>query len=127
MTAARSRRSAIPGSRRRTPTGSASPLPAATAIASPCAARSTRPQSIVVSTSLRWQLLASQGKRGIAGPKGERGERGAKGDPGLSGTTICDWKIDRARYLATPLMSDGSEGPPLELRGLFEQFLTEAG
>src|SRR5262249_13207926 len=41
-----------------------------------------------------WQLFASPGKRGIAGPKGERGERGAKGDPGLSGTTICDWKID---------------------------------
>ena len=74
-----------------------------------------------------WQLFASPGKRGIAGPKGERGERGAKGDPGLSGTTICDWKIDRARYLATPLMSDGCQGPPLELRELFQQFLTEAG
>ena len=74
-----------------------------------------------------WQLFASPGKRGIAGPKGERGERGAKGDPGLSGVTICDWKIDRARYVATPLMSDGREGPPLELRGLFQQFLTEAG
>src|SRR5262249_16622834 len=71
-----------------------------------------------------WQLFASPGKRGIAGPKGERGERGAKGDPGLSGATICGWTIDRARYLATPLMSDGSEGPPLELRELFQQFLT---
>ena len=39
--------------------------------------------------------------------------------------TICDWKIDRARYVATPIMSDGSEGPPLELRGLFEQFVLE--
>src|SRR5215470_15253337 len=73
-----------------------------------------------------WQLFASPGS-GIAGPKGERGERGAKGDPGLSGTTICDWKIDRARYVATPLMSDGRKGPPLELRELFQQFLTEAG
>ena len=72
-----------------------------------------------------WQLLASQGKRGVAGEKGERGERGPKGDPGLSGVTICDWKIDRARYVATPVMSDGREGPPLELRGLFEQFLHE--
>src|SRR5262245_10570160 len=71
-----------------------------------------------------WQLLASQGKRGVAGA---RGERGAKGDPGLSGVTICDWKIDRARYVATPVISDGSEGPPLELRGLFEQFLADAG
>jgi hypothetical protein len=71
----------------------------------------------------RWQLLASQGKRGVAG---EKGERGAKGDPGLSGATIRDWKIDRARYVATPVMSDGREGPPLELRGLFEQFLADA-
>jgi hypothetical protein len=69
-----------------------------------------------------WQLLASQGKRGVAGA---RGERGPKGDPGLSGVTICDWKIDRARYVATPLMSDGREGPPLELRPLFEQFFLE--
>jgi len=71
-----------------------------------------------------WQLLASQGKRGIAGARGERGERGPTG---LSGATIRDWKIDRARYVATPVMSDGSEGPPLELRGLFEQFLADAG
>jgi hypothetical protein len=74
-----------------------------------------------------WQLFASPGKRGIAGPMGERGERGAKGDAGLSGATICGWTIDRARYLATPLMSDGSEAPPLELRELFEQFLADAG
>src|SRR5215467_9308615 len=71
-----------------------------------------------------WQLVASQGKRGVAGARGERGERG---DPGLNGATICDWKIDRARYVATPVMSDGSEGPPLELRELFEQFLADAG
>jgi len=71
-----------------------------------------------------WQLLASQGKRGVAG---ERGERGQQGNPGLSGATIRDWKIDRARYVATPVMSDGREGPPLELRGLFEQFLSDAG
>jgi hypothetical protein len=57
----------------------------------------------------------------------ESAESGAKGDPGSSGATICGWKIDRARYVATPLMSDGSEGPPLELRELFEQFLTDAG
>jgi hypothetical protein len=44
----------------------------------------------------------------------------------LSGATIRDWKIDRTRYVATPIMSDGNEGPPLELRGLFEQFWLEA-
>ena len=73
-----------------------------------------------------WQLIASQGKRGAAGEKGTRGERGPQGDPGLSGATISGWKIDRTRYLATPLMSNGGEGPPLELRELFEQFLTDA-
>jgi hypothetical protein len=69
-----------------------------------------------------WQLIASQGKRGVAGEKGERGPRG---DAGASGATIVGWKIDRTRYLATPLMSNGGEGPPLELRGLFEQFFSE--
>src|SRR5499427_1723887 len=44
-----------------------------------------------------WQLFASPGKRGIAGPKGERGERGATG---LNGATSRDWKIDRERYVA---------------------------
>src|SRR5262249_19785514 len=73
-----------------------------------------------------WQLFASQGKRGVAGGRGGRGARARQGDPGLSSATICDWKIDRARYVATPIMSDGSEGPPLELRGLFEQFFLEA-
>jgi hypothetical protein len=69
-----------------------------------------------------WQLIASQGKRGAAGEKGERGPRG---DAGASGATIVGWKIDRERYVATPIMSDGSDGPPLELRGLFEQFFSE--
>ena len=69
-----------------------------------------------------WQLIASQGKRGAAGEKGERGPRG---DAGASGATIRDWKIDCTRYVATPVMSDGSDGPPLELRGLFEQFFSE--
>ena len=69
-----------------------------------------------------WQLIASQGKRGAAGEKGERGPRG---DAGASGVTIVGWKIERERYVATPVMSDGREGPPLELRGLFEQFFSE--
>jgi hypothetical protein len=46
---------------------------------------------------------------------------------GASGATIREWKIDRTHYVATPIMSDGSEGSPLELRGLFEQFLRDAG
>ena len=72
-----------------------------------------------------WQLIASQGKRGVAGEKGERGLPGPRGDAGASGATIVGWKIERERYVATPVMSDGRDGPPLELRGLFEQFFSE--
>jgi hypothetical protein len=74
-----------------------------------------------------WQLLAAPGKRGVAGEKGAPGERGPKGERGEPGATIKGWKLDRARYLATPIMSDGTSGPALELRGLFEQFLHEVG
>jgi hypothetical protein len=55
-----------------------------------------------------WQLLARQGSRGVAGPKGE---------PGRS---ITSWKVDRQHFLVIPIMSDGREGPALELRALFE-------
>jgi hypothetical protein len=54
---------------------------------------------------------------------GERGAQGTKGEPGAS---IIDWRIDQANYQAIPVMSDGTEGPPLPLRGLFEQFHDEA-
>jgi hypothetical protein len=73
-----------------------------------------------------WQLIASAGKPGKPGPKGEPGEAGARGEPGAAAPTIVGWKIDRKAYAATPILSDRSETPPLELRGLFEQFHTEA-
>jgi hypothetical protein len=58
-----------------------------------------------------WQLFAKQGARGIAGPPGERGP---------SGRSIVSWKVDRQHFLVIPIMSDGKEGPALELRALFE-------
>ena len=57
-----------------------------------------------------WQLLARQGARGVAGPKGERGR---------DAPVIRSWQLDRATYTATPIMSDGTKGPGLELRELF--------
>jgi hypothetical protein len=57
-----------------------------------------------------WQLMAKQGARGIAGPKGERGP---------PGNTITSWIVDRSNFRVTPRMSDGTLGPPLELRELF--------
>jgi hypothetical protein len=65
-----------------------------------------------------WQLIASQGKRG------DKGERGLQGIPGVP-VVIQKWRLDRDNYIAVPVMSDGREGPPLELRSLFEQFHTE--
>src|SRR5262245_27977569 len=58
-----------------------------------------------------WQLMARQGQRGIAGPKGERGP---------PGKTISGWVVDRENFRITPRMSDGSLGPALDLRTLFE-------
>jgi hypothetical protein len=46
-------------------------------------------------------------------------ERGERGLPGQAAPTILSWQIDPDRYRATPLMSDGREGPALELRPLF--------
>jgi hypothetical protein len=76
-----------------------------------------------------WQLLVSRGKtgdKGQPGPRGPQGERGEKGDPGEPAPEILGWQIDRQNFRAIPVMSDGKDGPPLELRGLFEQFHIEA-
>jgi hypothetical protein len=75
-----------------------------------------------------WALLAGTGKRGtrgLPGVKGERGETGPAGVPGASAPTIAAWEVDSVNYVVTPLMSDGTVGPPLALRGLFEQFNSE--
>jgi hypothetical protein len=61
------------------------------------------------------------GKRGERGEKGERGTRGEQGPPGAS---LIVWKIDRANYEVTAVLSDGTE-VPLPLRELFEQFQIE--
>jgi hypothetical protein len=77
-----------------------------------------------------WQLLAAPGKRGVAGergPQGDRGSTGAAGLPGKDAAGIVCWTIDRAAYAVTPIMSDGTSGPPLNLRELFEQFQDDVG
>ena len=68
-----------------------------------------------------WQLIASAGRQGRQGERGERGERGMSGKVPV----ILAWEIDARNYRATPIMSDASEVPPLELRGLFEQYQME--
>jgi hypothetical protein len=74
-----------------------------------------------------WQLIASAGHAGKQGPKGERGEAGQRGERGLPAPYLIGWTIDREAYTVKALMSDDTEWPALELRGLFEQFHDEAG
>jgi hypothetical protein len=74
-----------------------------------------------------WQLLAAPGKRGASGEPGPRGPAGIAGPSGVEAAAVVGWNIDRATYTVVPVMSDGSSGPPLNLRGLFEQFLIEEG
>jgi hypothetical protein len=80
------------------------------------AARSSRAATTGDCPGDGWQAQCMPGKKGAPGPQGERGPAGP------AGPTIKSWQIDLDRYQATPLMSDGSEGPPMDLRGLFEQF-----
>jgi hypothetical protein len=61
-----------------------------------------------------------------AGPSGRKGEPGPRGQRGEVGPVIAGWDIDRKRFVAVPILNDGSKGPPLNLRPLFEQFQAEA-
>jgi hypothetical protein len=78
-----------------------------------------------------WRILASAGAtgpQGIRGPKGEPGPRGLTGEAGpkgAPGAVIVGWSPDYASFTATPIMSDGSEGPALDLRPFFQKFLDE--
>jgi hypothetical protein len=72
-----------------------------------------------------WQLIASCGSRGHRGPEGKRGIMGLRGESGAAAPNIHAWEIDRRNYVATPIMADGSRGPPLQLRELFEQYFAE--
>ena len=44
-----------------------------------------------------------------------------------AGSIVTAWKLNRTRYEAIPYTADGQAGPPLDLRGLFEQFWSETG
>ncbi len=73
-----------------------------------------------------WQLIASAGRAGKPGPKGERGEPGPRGLPGANAAAIVRWEVDRAAYAITPIMSDGSQAPSINVRALFEQYHEES-
>jgi hypothetical protein len=75
-----------------------------------------------------WQLIASAGKPGKPGPRGEQGERGPSGSPGApgrDGPSIKTWRLNRATYTITPVLSNGEEVEPVCIRSLFEQYNEE--
>jgi hypothetical protein len=55
------------------------------------------------------------------------GPRGSKGNRGPSGAKIAEWRINRECFVAVPFFSDGTAGPPLRLRDLFQEFLNQTG
>jgi hypothetical protein len=65
-----------------------------------------------------WAIAAQPGKRG------EKGERGERGVPGAAAVTIVGWNV--RDFKAVPIMSDGTLGPALDLRQLFERYHAEA-
>jgi hypothetical protein len=58
-----------------------------------------------------WQMIAAQGKRGVAGERGE---------PGKDAPVLQKWLVNRSDFTATPIFSDGRFGPVLDLSELFE-------
>jgi hypothetical protein len=62
------------------------------------------------------------GPRGIPGPQGPMGVRGEKGDPA---PRPVNWSINREEFSATLALSDGSRGPILRMRPLFETFAAQ--
>jgi hypothetical protein len=63
----------------------------------------------------------------VASQTARRRERGPPGPQGPPGLTLAGFDIDRSDYAVIARMSDGSEGPRLELRELFAQFQAEGG
>ena len=71
-----------------------------------------------------WAISAQEGKRGERGHRGERGERGFVGPRGEGAPLITGWQRDG--YQVVPVLADGRQGAPLDLRVLFELYHAEA-
>ena len=59
------------------------------------------------------------GADGAPGPRGERGERGERGSPAPA---IIEWRPDPEAFSVTAILADGSTGPMIALRSLFEAY-----
>jgi hypothetical protein len=131
-------------------TGSVSRLLVATASQSAAAGRTTRTRSTQPTMPLHstagrsWPLATSpvrvlapagncsprRASAALPAREGRRATGVLRALPGSREKTprrLSVGVIDRAAYTVTPVMSDGTKGPPVDLRGLFDQFLVEFG
>jgi hypothetical protein len=71
-----------------------------------------------------WQVGPS-GKRGEKGERGYDGAPGPRGEAGRAGRDakeLVGFQVSRKDYTLTAIMSDGSEGPTIPLRELFDEY-----
>jgi hypothetical protein len=82
----------------------------------------------LVQESLRISTRGESGRdgaRGVPGRDGQQGPAGPEGPAGPRGEAaakIATWIINEADFTAVPVMSDGSNGPALFLRAMFEAY-----
>jgi hypothetical protein len=62
------------------------------------------------------------GPRGADGPRGETGLRGERGEPGKPAPAVIEWRPDPEAFTIQAVLSDGSTGPMIALRSLFEAY-----
>jgi hypothetical protein len=77
--------------------------------------------------SADWLVIAARGVKGERGEPGKVGQRGHKGDRGKAGAKIEEWRINRENFVVVPFYDDGTSGPPLRRRDLFQEFINQTG
>ena len=72
--------------------------------------------------------ITREGKRGERGPcgadgaPGPRGERGERGERGQAAPAVVEWRPDPEAFTVRAILGDGSVGPMIALRSLFESY-----
>jgi len=67
------------------------------------------------------------GRKGDKGLHGERGPTGGKGEDAAPAREWVAVAIDRENFSLKTIMSDGSEGPTIDLRPLFDEYHAQRG
>ena len=82
----------------------------------------------LIQESLRISTRGESGRdgaRGVPGRDGQRGEIGPAGPAGPRGEAaprLATWTLDTDRFVATPVMGDGSVAAPLDLMAFFQSY-----